>query len=89
MSLISDPQVETQRDGTLVFSLQVPSLVEDSIVVENDAEGRYTTRAEAVDIFEPESQPAEFTFEFVLPETAGDPSWSYANGVLRITVPPR
>jgi hypothetical protein len=89
MTLMSGPEVETQPDGTLVFSIEIPSLVEDSIVVENDAEGRYTARAEMFEIFEHQSVPREFKFEFVLPQTAGDPSWSYTDGVLRITIPPR
>jgi hypothetical protein len=89
MSLMSGPQVETQHDGTLVFSIEIPSLVEDSIVVENDAEGRYTARADVFEIFEHQSVPTEFKFEFVLPRTAGDPSWSYTDDVLRITIPPR
>ncbi|HKO74630.1 MAG TPA: Hsp20/alpha crystallin family protein [Gaiellaceae bacterium] len=89
MSLMSGPQVETQHDGTLVFSLEIPSLVEDSIVVENDAEGRYTARAHVFEIFEHQSVPTEFKFEFVLPQSAGDPSWSYTDDVLRITIPPR
>jgi len=88
MHLISEPQVETEYDGTLVFSIEAPWLVEDTIVVENDAEGRYVTRADAVELFD-QSEPTEFKFEFALPEPAGDPSWSYANGVLRITIPPR
>ena len=89
MSLVSGPQVETHPDGTLVFSIEIPSLVEDSIVVENDAEGRYTARADVFEIFEQQSVPTEFKFEFVLPQTAGDPSWSYTDDVLRITIPPR
>jgi hypothetical protein len=89
MSLMSGPHVETQQDGTLVFSIEIPSLVEDSIVVENDAEGRYTARADVVETFEHQGVPTEFKFEFVLPQTAGDPSWSYTDDVLRITIPPR
>jgi hypothetical protein len=89
MSLMSGPHVETQQDGTLVFSIEIPSLVEDSIVVENDAEGRYTARADVFEIVEHHSVPTEFKFEFVLPQTAGDPSWSYTDDVLRITIPPR
>jgi hypothetical protein len=89
MSLMSGPQVETQHDGTLVFSIEIPSLVEDSIVVENDTKGRYTARAGVLEIFEHQSEPTEFKFEFALPQTAGDPSWSYRDDVLRITIPPR
>jgi hypothetical protein len=89
MSLMSGPRVETQHDGTLVFSIEIPSLVEDSIVVENDAEGRYTTRADVFETLEHQSVPTEFKFEFVLPQTAGDPSWSYTDDILRITIPPR
>jgi hypothetical protein len=89
MSLMSGPRVETQHDGTLVFSIEIPSLVEDSIVVENDAEGRYTARADVFEISDHQSVPTDFKFEFVLPQPAGDPSWAYTDGVLRITVPPR
>ena len=89
MSLVSQPRVETEHDGTLLFSIEVPLLVEDSIVVEHDAEGRYTARADVVVLSAQESGPTEFKFEFVLPRRAGEPSWTYMNDVLRITIPPR
>ena len=89
-AFISEPQVTTQPDGTLVFSVTAPCLVEDSIAVEREGDGTYKARAEAVETFEHHGVPADFLFVFVLtPETSGDPTWAYVDCVLHITIPPR
>lgn len=87
---VSDPEVTTEPDGTLVFSVRVPGLNEGSIVVEHDDAGRYEAKAEASEAIELPSVETHFAFEFVLPPNAfGEPAWAYADGVLRITIPPR
>ncbi len=89
-SFMAEPEVTTEPDGTIVFSLEVPGLVEDSIAVEQEAEGRYRARADASEVFEHPNVPAQFAFEFLLPaEAAGDSTWSYTDDVLRIAVRPR
>jgi len=89
-SLISEPSVTTEPDGTLVFSVRTPGLDEGSIVVEHDGAGRYAARADAADTLEPESVYSHFAFEFVLPpDTFGEPAWAYTDDVLRITIPQR
>jgi hypothetical protein len=87
---VSEPAVTTEPDGTLVFSVRVPGLDEGSIVVEHDDAGRYEAKAEMSEAIERPSLETHFAFEFVLPPNAfGEPAWAYANGVLRITIPPR
>ena len=87
---VSEPEVTTEPDGTLVFSVRVPGLDEGSIVVEHDDAGRYEAKAEASEVIERPSVETHFAFEFVLPTDAfGEPAWAYADGVLRITIPPR
>jgi HSP20 family molecular chaperone IbpA len=87
---VSEPEVTTEPDGTLVFSVRVPGLDEGSIVVEHDDAGRYEAKAEMSEAIERPSVETHFAFEFVLPPNAfGEPAWAYSDGVLRITIPPR
>ena len=86
---IAEPEVTTEPDGTIVFSLEVPGLVGDSIAVEHEGEGKYKARAGASEVFRHQNVPTDFMFEFQLPEAAGDPTWSYKHDILRITIPPR
>jgi len=89
-SYVSEPEVTTEPDGTLVLSVRVPGLDEGSIVVEHDDAGRYEATAEMSEAMERPSVETHFAFEFVLPPNSfGEPAWAYADGVLRITIPPR
>jgi hypothetical protein len=89
---VSEPEVTTGPDGTLVFSVRVPGLDESSIVVEHDDAGRYEAKAEAEasEAIERANLGPHFAFEFGLPpDTFGEPAWAYTDGVLRITIPLR
>jgi len=87
---LSEPEVTTEPDGTLVFSVGVPDLDEGSIVVERDDAGRYEAKADMSEALEWQAVETHFAFEFVLPpDTFGEPAWAYTDGVLRITIPLR
>ena len=89
-SLISEPEVTTEQDGTLVFSVRASGLDESSIVVEHDRAGKYRATAEASEARERQDVETHFAFEFVLPpDSFGEPAWSYTDDVLRVTIPPR
>lgn len=87
---VSEPEVTTEPDGTLVFSVGVPGLDDGSIVVERDDAGRYEAKADMSEALEWQAVETHFAFEFVLPpDTFGEPAWAYTDGVLRITIPLR
>jgi hypothetical protein len=87
---VSEPEVTTEPDGTLVFSVGVPGLDEGSIVVEHDDAGRYEAKADMSEALERQVVEPHFAFEFALPpDTFGEPAWAYTDGVLRITIPLR
>jgi hypothetical protein len=87
---VSEPEVTTEPDGTLVISVRVAGLDEGSIVVEHDDAGRYEAKADMSEALERQDVETDFAFEFVLPpDTFGEPAWAYTDGVLRITIPLR
>jgi HSP20 family molecular chaperone IbpA len=87
---VSEPEVTTEPDGTLVISVKVPGLDEGSIVVERDDAGGYEAKADMSEALERHGVETDFAFEFVLPpDTFGEPAWAYTDGVLRITIPLR
>jgi hypothetical protein len=87
-AFVSEPEVTTEPDGTLVFSVGVSGLDEGSIVVEHDGAGKCQAKADISEAPERQAVETDFAFEFVLPpDTFGEPAWAYADGVLRITIP--
>jgi hypothetical protein len=87
---MSEPEVTTEPDGTLVFSVKAAGLDVGSIVVEHDGGGRCEAKAAASETIERQSVETHFAFEFELPaDISGAPAWAYTDGILRITIPPR